>query len=438
VIPSPRSLVRHLASSARAVRGGGRGRALLAIAAGWFLVLGLRFVVPALLPFIKGDFGISNATAGAAITLLWVIYGGMQFPAGALIDRVGERRLLAASALVGATGLASYALSPTFGVFLAATVVFGLGSGLYGPARGTVLSRTFPDNDGIAFGIVLASGSIGSALLPAAAAALAVGVGWRLVLGVTIPLFLLVGFALWSTVPDASPRQSSEPTRTQTDGGVSCENATTRARARQVREAVTSRRVLLAATGITLMLFTFQGLTAFLTTYLIETKNLTEGTAGLLFGLLFVSGAVNQSAVGAFADRFGYSRVLVVIVLVGTVPLVAFPFLSGTLALGLAVVVMGIRLSMAPLTNAYVIDSLPAAVQGTAWGTIRTGFFMIGAFGSTVVGAMADADLFAEAFFLLAGLSVLAAAVFAVLPARERRGTSQESVDDHGRGSGLD
>jgi len=422
VIPSPRSLTRHLASSARAVRGGGRGNALLAVATGWFLVLGLRFVVPALLPFIKDDFGISNATAGAAITLLWIVYAGMQFPAGALIDRVGERRLLAASGLVCAAGLAGYAVSPTFGVFLAATVVFGLGSGLFGPARGTVLSRTFSNNDGIAFGIVLAAGSIGSALLPAAAAAVAGDIGWRLAVGASVPAFLLAGFALWSTIPDASPEPDE---RTQTDGG-SCEPGPgpgLRARTRAVREAVTSRRVLLASGGVTFMLFTFQGLTTFLTTYLIEAKGLTEGAAGILFGLMFVSGAVHQSTVGAFADRFGYSRALVAVVLVGTVPLVALPFLSGVFPLALAVVFMGARPAIAPLTNAYVIDILPEAIRGTAWGAIRTGFFMVGAFGSTVVGAMADADLFAEAFFLLAGLSVVAAAIFAVLPERRTAGT---------------
>lgn len=396
----------------------------MAVAFGWFLVLGLRFVVPALLPFITGDFGISNATAGAAITLLWVVYGGMQFPAGALIDRVGERRLLAASVLVGGAGLTGYALSPTFGVFLAATVVFGIGSGLYGPSRGTVLSRTFPDNDGIAFGVVLATGSIGSAFLPAVAAAVAADVGWRLAIGATVPAFLFVGVALSSTVPDAASEESGEPTRAQTDGG-SCESGPgLRARTRAVREAITSRRVVLASSGVTFMLFTFQGLTAFLTTYLIEAKGLGEGTAGVLFGLLFVSSAVGQSTVGALAERFGYSRVLVAIVLVGTVPLVALPFLSGVLPLALAVTVMGARPAIAPLTNAYVIDILPAAIRGTAWGAIRTGFFVIGAFGSTVVGAMADANLFAEAFLLLAGLSVVAAATFAVLPERRTSGSN--------------
>ena len=39
------------------------------------------------------------------------------------------------------------------------------------------------------------------------------------------------------------------------------------------------------------MLFTYQALTAFLPTYLIQTKGLSQGTAAGLFALLFVAGA---------------------------------------------------------------------------------------------------------------------------------------------------
>ncbi|MFB6311890.1 MAG: MFS transporter, partial [Salinirussus sp.] len=83
----------------------GRSGALVALGLGWFFVLGLRFTVPALLPFITRDFPVSNAAAGGAITILWLTYAGMQFPAGALVDRVGERRLLTASAFLSAASI---------------------------------------------------------------------------------------------------------------------------------------------------------------------------------------------------------------------------------------------------------------------------------------------------------------------------------------------
>lgn len=406
----PRSAFARLRETLRDVHGDGRGWTLLAVAAGWFFLLGLRFVVPALLPSITQDFPVSNATAGAAITLLWVTYAVMQFPAGALVDRLGERRLLVASVLVAGAGLLGYAFSPTFAVFLAATAAFGFGSGLYGPPRGTVLSRTFPDRDGVAFGGVLAAGSLGSALLPALATAVAAVAGWRTAIGVTVPAFLLVGVALWRVVPETGGSGA-----TATDGGATGLRVTAAA----VLAGVRSRAVTLAVVAATLMLFVFQGLTAFLTTYLVEVKGLSEGTAGVLFGLFFVSGAVWQSLGGGFADRYGHGSVLAAVAFVGAIPLVALPLVSGTPALAVVAALLGIRLAMGPISNAYVVSLLPVDVRGTAWGMLRTVFFSVGAFGSTAVGTMADRALFTEAFFLLAGLSVLAGAVYLFLPSRD-------------------
>ena len=56
-------------------------------------------------------------------------------------------------------------------------------TGLYGPARGTALSRTFSPNDGTAIGATLAAGSIGSAVLPLLAGSLIETYSWRLIVG---------------------------------------------------------------------------------------------------------------------------------------------------------------------------------------------------------------------------------------------------------------
>lgn len=413
---SPDSYAARLRTVLGGLRGGGRGWTLLAIAGGWFFVLGLRFVVPALLPAIREDFVVSDTAAGAAITLLWVTYAAMQFPAGALVDRAGERTLLATSAVAGAVTMGVYALSPTFAVFLVATGAYGLASGLYGPPRGTALTRIYAEQDGAAFGSVLAAGSVGAALLPAAATYATGAVGWRGALGLTAPAFLVAGVALYRTVPEQSPATAveSDGGTTRTDGGA----ASLRARAAAVRRAVSSRKVALAVLGATLMLFVFQGLTAFFTTYLVTTKGLTEATAGVLFGVLFLSGAVFQSVGGVLADRYGHGRVLAVVAFVGVFPLVALPYTGGMLGLGLVAAFLGMRLSVGPISNAYIVSLLPPGVRGTAWGAVRTAFFMVGAFGSTAVGAMADYGLFTEAFLLLAALTALAGVIYLFLPAR--------------------
>jgi len=439
------SVVPRLASRLRRVvsllGGGGRGWALVAIASGWFLVLGLRFVVPGLLPVITDEFPVSNATAGVAITLLWAAYGAMQFPAGALVDRLGERTLLTASTAGAALAMVGFALAPTFGLFLVATLAFGATSGLFGPPRGTALTRLYDAGDGAAFGTVLAMGSVGSALLPPLALLFTGVVGWRGALGLAAPLFVLVAVGLWLAVPARGTAAAERAVRARTDGGAGPspggtasgpgdsgtgadpderdETADLRERAATVGRAMRSRRVVVAVVGTTLMLFVFQGLTAFFTTYLVEQKNLAESTAGAVFGLLFLGGAVSQGSGGALARRYGHGRILAVVAFTGVLPLAVLPFVGGLVPVSLVAVLLGVRLSVGPVANSYVVALLPPAVRGTAWGAIRTAFFTVGAFGSTVVGAMADRGLFAEAFLLLAALSALAGVAYLFVPARD-------------------
>lgn len=410
------------------LQGDGRGWVLVTVAAGWFVTLGLRFVIPALLPRIKDSFGVDNAAAGLAVTLVWLTYAGMQLPAGALVDRVGERRLLTASLLVAGASLVAFGFVPTFAVFLLAASLFGLGTGLFGPPRGTVLSNTFRDNDGAAFGLTLAAGSIGAAALPFVATQVSTRAdglvagwaGWEVALASFAPAFLVIAAGTWWAVPDRENRRLATATDGGSDGSEDEADAdgTDGGTARAVYAAATSRTVLVAVIGAVFMLFTFQGLTAFYTTYLVERKSLAPGTAGALFALLFLAGAGFQFVAGRAADRFGHGRVLVAIALVGVPPLVALPYVDGVLALAALTVPLGVRLGVGPVVNAYVVAAIPASVQGTTWGLVRTMFFALGSTGSVAVGVFADAGQFDLAMVGLAVLTLPSAAIFAMLPAR--------------------
>ncbi len=385
------------------LRGGGRGWTLMAIAVGWVFVLGGRFLVPAVLPQVKATFGVSDFAVGVAITVIWAAYALMQAPGGLLIDRLGERRLLAGSLALTAVSILVLGIAPVFFAFLVGCGAFGFASGLYGPARGTALSRTFPDNDGTAIGLTLAAGSLGSAALPFIAGALVETYGWRLVVGGLLPPLALAGVFVWLTVAE-------------TGGGaarVSPEDL-----AGDVIRAIRNRGVVIATTGVTLMLFAFQGLSAFLVTYLVSVKGFDQATAAAVFSLLFVGGAVSQFISGTLSDRFGDRLVLVGVAVLNVPLLVAVPFMDGKIVLAVLTLLLGTRIGVNPVSNAYIIAVLPDHVTGSTWGVLRTGLFLLGAAGSTVVGAMADAGLFDESFLVLAALTAVAAVVYALLPAR--------------------
>lgn len=399
------------------LRGDGRGRILTVVAVGWLLVLGTRVVLPALLPQVKTAFGIDNATAGLLVSVLWAAYAVTQFPAGMMVDRIGERTTLTASAVVTAAGAAALTFAPSFVVFVLGSVLFGLGSGLYAPPRVTVLSRIYPDRDGTALGITFAVGNLGAAALPLIAGALAVWVHWRLGFGFVVIPLALVAVGLWVYVPSRPSEQARAAERF------------TRRTAVRLFRGVTDRDVALAWVAMTLVLVTYQGITAFLPTYLVEVKGLSQTTASTLYGLFYASGAVSQWFAGNAADRYGERVVLAALAGFGVVTLGLLPFVGGTAALAALLALLGTRLGIGPVGNGFVAALLPDEIQGAGYGLFRTFYLAVGASGSLIVGVLAERGLFDEAFLLLAGVTAAASVLYLFLPA---------TPDEHSGGSDAD
>ena len=405
--PSFELVKRRLVRTGRSLHGDGRGWTLAVVAAGWLSILGGRYLFPAVLPQVRQAFRVSNATAGAAITTLWAAYALMQFPAGALVDSLGERALLTTSLVVAAAAVGAVSLVPTFPLFVVGCVLFGLGTGIYGPARGVAISKVFGKRDGTAIGLTLAAGSIGSAAFPFLASVLVGPLGWQTTVALLAIPFLFVAVGIRWTVPRL-PAAGDDQNRSVGEWATG------------VKTAVSRRAVVVAVLAATLMLFVMQGLTAFLPTYLIVAKDLGQEQAAGLFALFFLSGALAQFVAGGAADRYGDGVVLLTTTAAfGVIPLLALPLVEGLPALAVLTVLLGFRLAVNPVSNAYIIAVLPKAVQGTAWGLLRTGFFLLAALGSTVVGGFFDAGLADESFFALAGLTTVAAGLYVFLPSRE-------------------
>lgn len=399
------SVVSRINSVVTDLRGDGRGWVLVAVATGWLFVLGTRVVLPTLLPQIKIAFGIDNATAGLLVSLLWIAYATTQLPAGVLVDRLGERRPLVASVVATAAGALVLTIAPTLLFFIAGSLLFGFGSGLYAPPRVTVLSRTFQDRDGTALGVTFAVGNLGAAVLPLIAGMVSLWFGWRMGFGFVVPPLAAVGVALWMVVP--APTNVSRTTAELSHQA-----------AERLMEAVLSRSVFLTWIAMTLILFTYQGLTAFLPTYLIEVKGLSHGIAASLYGLFFASGAVSQSLAGTAADSYGSPSVLAIIAGFGILTVAAFPAVNGVSVLAVLVVLLGTRLGIGPVGNGYVTAILPDDVQGAGYGLFRTFYLAVGASGSLFVGALAESGLFDEAFLILAGITAVSSVLFWTLPDR--------------------
>ncbi|GAB7095137.1 MFS transporter [Halolamina litorea] len=398
------SLAQSVAAARDEFQGNGRGWSVVAIALGWAAIVGTMLSVPAALPFVRAEFTLTNAEAGLAVTAMWLVYGACQFPAGLLTDRVGERRMLLGSMALGAVVVAAVSLSGTFPMFAASAALFGVVGGLFATPRVTLLSRQFPDNSGTAIGAVMAVGNAGSSILPAGVGLLAAAATWRAGFGAAVPLFIVALVGVWFVIP---AREPTEPDEDTTPLGELLP---------RVLAAVRDREILLVTAAVTLTFFTFQGMTAFLTTYLVDEKAIGEGTAALLYGGLFAVAAVTQPVAGRIADRTNERIVLVAITAAYAVLLAALVMSGQRLLLGAVVVLLGTQRGATPVATAYLAAALPEDIRGGGYGLLRTVFTTVSSSAAVAIGVFADADLFDAAFLLLAVMAVVATGCYLLLP----------------------
>ncbi|MER6197748.1 MFS transporter [Streptomyces sp. NPDC001586] len=121
-----------------------------------------------------------NASALAAFSLLQLlVYAGMQIPVGLMVDRLGTKKVLTLGAVLFTVGQLGFALSPSYGMALAARALLGCGDAMTFISVLRLGTRWFPARRGPLMaqlaGLVGMAGNLVSTLV---LAPVLHGVGW--------------------------------------------------------------------------------------------------------------------------------------------------------------------------------------------------------------------------------------------------------------------
>ena len=356
-----------------------------------------RLVISPLIPEIRVEFGVTNATVGLGLSGMWLAYALAQFPSGVLGDRYGERAVILTA--VGATAVASLfiALSPSIVAFVGFVVLLGAGAGLHYTVATTFLSRRF-DDIGRAIGVHVAGGPAAGLAAPPLAAFVGSRYGWRagIALGVAVAVPVFALFA-WRVRP-TEPRRPDQEVRERFAVGPLVE--------------LLSRPAVFYTTALSTMgAFTWQATASFLPSFLEFGTGLSAGLSALLFSLYFLVHGATQPVTGSISDRIGRDATVMATMAAGVV---GYGLLAATAVADLGrvvpvvgVAVVGLAMSWgAPLQSRFM-DLLSDAERGAGFGLVRTAYMVVGASGSVVVGAVSDATGWAPAFGLLAGVMAL-------------------------------
>ncbi len=337
----------------------------------WFLAKFLRYAFPPLFPTFRETFGVSNAALGVAFTAMMTVYALMQFPSGALADRVGARQVIVAGAGVAGAGALVLAVPVPDGVALAVIgggmLLVGLGTGAHKTVAVRLLSRLYPARTGRALGVLDTFGAFGGVAAPAAVVAVTgtalvvpgVGLDWHTLFLAGAGAAGLLAALFLRRVPraDATTGGGDHGTgdRRDGDGGLR-------------RYAALFREPAFAAFVVVTVCFSFayNGAVAFLPLYLTDAAGLPETTASALYSGLFVVSLV-QLATGDLSDRVGRLPVIAATLALGAGGLLALLSVSGVVAVGAAVVAFGLGChGFRPVRGAYLSAVIPESSAGAA------------------------------------------------------------------------
>ena len=375
-----------------------QGAVLGACTLAFFATMAARLAISPVVPAIGDAFAVSNSAIGLALTGMWLAYALAQFPSGLLADRYGERRIILVA--VGGTAVASglLAASPTYAVFLVGTVVLGGVAGLHFSVATSLLTRTLP-NTGSAIGIHTAGAPVAGVLVPLAAGAVGVWLGWRwaVALGLVVALPAALLFAIVV--------EPIEPVRPD-------ESVWSRLRVRPLFELLTRPPIALTMGLCVAGAFVWQATASFLPAFLIEYHGYSGTVASALFSAYFVVQGVAQPGLGTLSDRIGRDSAAAMAVAIGVVGYVGLVAGPGLWVVSGGVVLAGLAMSWGAALLPKFMDHLGDDERSVGFGLIRSAYMVLGAAGSVVTGAAADLLGWGPAFL---GLAVLLGGMLAVL-----------------------
>jgi len=389
-------------------RSGGLPREVLVLGGVAFAVaLGFGFVAPAI-PVFARHFGVGRTAAGGVIS----VFAGMRLVcalgAGRLVERLGERLVLATGIGVVAVSSALAGLATSYPQLLVLRGIGGAGSAMFSVSAATLLLRSVgADQRGRAAGLFQGGFLLGGIAGPALG-------GFVTGVSIRLPFFLYAGTlaAAGSIGLLLLPRRAGAR-------DAAAETATI-----SVREALRSRAYRAALAAQLADSWAVLGVrSALVPLFVVEGLHASPVWTGVGFVVVAAVNTVVLLPAGRLADSAGRRPVLAGGCFIGAVSL-------GVLALPLGL--PGYLVSMALLgLGSGMLDVAPAAVVGDVLqgrgGTVVAAYQMAGDVGSVsgplAAGRLADTAGFGAAFGLTA--IVMAGAGALALAAPETRVTPE-------------
>jgi predicted MFS family arabinose efflux permease len=263
-----------------------------------------RMVVVSLFPFLKADWGLSDAQCGALISAVYWAIVLFSFPIAIVIDRWSRKKSIGIMSVLWSLATAACAVTKNYGQLFAARTAIGLGEAGYAPGGTAMISALYPEKRrAFMVGIWNMSIPIGMAAGIVAGGYIASQWGWRNAFGIVAFPGLLIAI-LFFFVRDYRT-VGLEKTMDQTPA---------EALVAPAREKMSKMDIVRAFSRTPSLLFTFFGfasmmfliisLSSFFPTYFHRVQGIPLQKATLLSSGVMIMAIIGSPLGGWIADRW--------------------------------------------------------------------------------------------------------------------------------------
>jgi FSR family fosmidomycin resistance protein-like MFS transporter len=376
-------------------------RALGILAAGHGCADLCQGAVPALLPFLVAQRGLSLTAAAALITASTIGSSIVQPLFGIWSDRLATPLLLPAGVALGSIGIGLAGLCESYALLMAVLLVSGIGVAAFHPEGARYVSYASRGARSRGMSVFALGGNAGFALGPALVTPVVATLGLSATPLLAIPGLVVSGLLL----------AALRDLRACADGAAGGGEADSHA-----PEAADQWRPFSRLAGAAVARTTaFFALQAFVPIYLLRHFDTGSATAGAALTAMLVAGAVGTLLGGWCADRYGARRVLVCSMVPLAALLLALPHV-GLVAFFVCIAGVGLAID-APFSTTIVLGQsyLPRRIalsSGITYG-LAIG---LGGLAATALGALADATSVTAVLAILPVFALAALGFSASLP----------------------
>ncbi|MBN1533286.1 MAG: MFS transporter [Spirochaetes bacterium] len=258
-----------------------------------------RLIIVSLFPFLKRDWGISDAQCGLLVSAVYWSILLFSIPVSILIDRWSRKKSIGLMSVLWSIATFSCAFASGFKQLFVARTAIGIGEAGYAPGGTAMISALFPEEKRARMlGIWNASIPLGSALGIALGGIIAEHFGWRHAFGVVALPGLLIALLMFR-VRDYKTVELVNP---QSGGDRTAPSAMSRWDI--ARQFISNKSLVFNNLAFACNVFVTTALLSWLPTFFHRTDGIPVSEAGIKGGAVMLLAVVGAPLGGFVTDRW--------------------------------------------------------------------------------------------------------------------------------------